>query len=64
MAGLCSSLMSCFLVTLLKYLPIDFEMVPVAPLITGIAFVTSQKIICFIVRIVKPLVHGTGSLGS
>jgi hypothetical protein len=33
-----SSLLSCFLVMLFRYCLGDFEMVPVAPVITGIAF--------------------------
>jgi len=36
MAVFCSSLISCFLVMLLRYCLSDFEMVPVAPIITGI----------------------------
>jgi hypothetical protein len=35
----CSSLISCFPGMLLKYFLKDFEMVPVAPIITGITFV-------------------------
>jgi hypothetical protein len=35
----CSSLISCFPGMLLKYFLKDFEMVPVAPIITGIAFI-------------------------
>ena len=39
MAVCCSSLISCFPGTLLRYRPSDFKMVPVAPIITGITFV-------------------------
>ena len=35
MAVYCSSLISCFAATLLRYCLSDFEMVPVAPIITG-----------------------------
>jgi hypothetical protein len=41
MAVFCSSLTSWFLGTLLTYFLNDFEMVPVAPIITGITFVTT-----------------------
>ena len=39
MAVFCSSLTSCFPGMLLKYFLNDFEIVPVAPIITGITFV-------------------------
>ena len=39
MAVFWSSLTSCFIGMLLTYFLIDFEMVPVAPIITGITFV-------------------------
>ena len=39
MAGFCSSLTSCFPGMLLTYFLNDFEIVPVAPIITGITFV-------------------------
>ena len=39
MAVFCSSLISCFPGILLKYFLNDFEIVPVAPIITGITFV-------------------------
>ena len=38
MAVFCSSLISCFPCVLLSYCPSDFEMVPFAPIITGITF--------------------------
>ena len=38
MAVFCSSLISCFTDLLLKYCLSGFEMVPVAPIITGITF--------------------------
>ena len=38
MALFCSSLISCFPCMLLRYCLSDFEMVPVAPVITGITF--------------------------
>jgi hypothetical protein len=38
-AVFCSSLISCFPGTLLKYFLKDFEMVPVAPIITGVTCV-------------------------
>ena len=41
MAVVCSSLISCFPGMLLRYCLSDFEMVPVAPIITGIAFVVT-----------------------
>ena len=39
MAVFCSSFTSCFPGMLLTYFPNDFEIVPVAPIITGITFV-------------------------
>jgi hypothetical protein len=39
MAVVCSCWMSCFTVMLLRYFPYDFEMVRVAPIITGITFI-------------------------
>ena len=39
MAVFCSSLTSCFPGTLLTYFLNDFEIVPVAPIITGITFI-------------------------
>jgi hypothetical protein len=38
-AVFCTSLISCFHVMLLRYFLKDFEMVPVAPIITGVTFV-------------------------
>jgi len=38
MAVFCSTLISCFPGMLLRYCRSDFEMVPIAPLITGINF--------------------------
>ena len=38
-AVFCSSLSSCFPGMLLRYFLIDFDMVPAAPVITGIVFV-------------------------
>ena len=39
MAVLCSCLMSCFTCMVLRCVLNDFEMVPVAPIVTGIIFV-------------------------
>jgi hypothetical protein len=51
MAVFCSSLTSWFRGTLLMYFLNDFEMVPVAPIITGIIFVFTFHMRCiFIVR--------------
>ena len=38
MAVFCSFLVSCFPGKLLRYCPSDFEMVPVAPVISGVTF--------------------------
>ena len=38
MTVFCGSLISCFPGTLLRYCLSDFEVVPVAPIITGITF--------------------------
>ena len=47
-----SSLTSCFPSMLLTYFPNDFEIVPVAPIITGITFVFTFHTSCIsIVRI-------------
>ena len=51
MAVFCSSLISCFPGMLLTYFLNDFEIVPVAPIITGIAFVFTFHMRCiYIVR--------------
>ena len=51
MAVFCSSLTSCFPVMLLTYFLIDFEIVPVAPIITAITFVFTFHMRCiYIVR--------------
>ena len=51
MAVFCSSLTSCFPGVLLTYFLKDFEMVPVAPIITGITFVFTFHMRCiYIVR--------------
>ena len=42
MAVFCSSLISCFPGTLLRYFLNDFEIVPVAPIITGVALVLTS----------------------
>jgi hypothetical protein len=52
MAVFCSSLISCFPGMLLGYFLNDFEMVPVAPIIIGIAFVFTFIIIIIIIIIV------------
>jgi len=46
MAVFCSSLTSCFPGMLLTYFLNDFEIVPVAPLITGITFVCTFHMLC------------------
>ena len=46
MAVFCSSLISCFPGMLLRYFLNDFEMVPVAPIITGITFVFTFHMRC------------------
>ena len=46
MAVFCSSLISCFPGTLLRYFLSDFEVVQVAPIITGIRFVFTFHICC------------------
>jgi len=46
MAVFCSSLISSFPGTLLRYCRNDFKMVPVAPIITGITFVFTLHMSC------------------
>ena len=46
MAVFCSSLTSCFPGMLLTYFLNDFEIVPVAPIITGITFVVTFYMSC------------------
>ena len=46
MAVFCSSLISCFPVMLLRYFLKDFQMVPVAPIISGITFVFTFHMRC------------------
>ena len=53
MAVFCSSLTSCFPGMLLTYFLIDFEIVPVAPVITGITFVVTFHMRC--ISIVRSL---------
>jgi len=53
MAVFCSSLTLCFPGMLLTYFVNDFEIVPVAPIITGITFVFTFHIRC--IFIVRPL---------
>ena len=53
MAVFCSSLTSCFAGMLLTYFQNDFEIVPVAPIITGITFVFTFLIRC--ISIVRSL---------
>ena len=45
MAGFVNSLVSCFPVILLRYCLSDFEMVPVAPIITGIIFALTIRLL-------------------
>jgi hypothetical protein len=45
----CSSLISCFPVTLIGYILSDFDMVPIAPVIAGIAFVLHSTCTLFAV---------------
>ena len=53
MAVFCSSLTSCFPGMLLTYLLNDFEIVPIAPIITGITFVFTFHMSC--ISIVRSL---------
>ena len=53
MAVFCSYLTSCFPGMLLTYFPNDFEIVPVAPIITGIIFVYTFHMRC--ISIVRSL---------
>ena len=46
MAVFCSSVTSCFPSMLLTYFLNDFEIVPVAPIITGITFVFTFHMLC------------------
>jgi len=46
MAVCCSPLISCFYSMLLRYYASDFEMVPVAPIITGVNFVFTFNMRC------------------
>ena len=48
MAVFCSSLTSCFPGMLLTYFLNDFDIVPVAPIITGITFVFTFHMRCFL----------------
>ena len=52
MAVFCSSLTSCFPGMLLKYFLNDFEIVPVAPIITGITFVFIFHMRCISIVII------------
>ena len=45
----CSSLISCFPGTLFRYFLNDFEMLPVAPIITGITFVFTFHMRCIFI---------------
>jgi hypothetical protein len=47
MAYFCNSLISCFLGKLLRYCLSYFEMVLVAPLVTGIAFIFTFHVRCY-----------------
>ena len=53
MAVFCSSLTSCFPGMLLTYFRSNFEIVPMAPIITGITFVFTFHVRC--VSVVRPL---------
>ena len=57
MAVFCSFLTSCFPGVLLTYFLNDFEMVPVAPIITGITFVLLIIIIIIIIIIIMGRVY-------
>ena len=48
----CTTLISCFPGTLLRYFLNDFEMVPVVPIITGITFVFTALVIIIIIIII------------
>ena len=48
MAVFCSSLTSCFPGMLLTYFPNEFEIVPVAPIITGIIFVLHSSALYYL----------------
>ena len=50
MAVFCSSLISCFPGRLLRYFLNDFEMVPVAPLITGITVISTFHMCCLSIK--------------
>ena len=51
MAVFCSSLISCFNCMLLRYCLSDLEMVPVAPVITGITVFYIQNEFCFYCKV-------------
>ena len=57
MAIFCSSLTSCFPGMFLMYFLNDFEIAPVAPIITGITFVFTFHMRC--ISIVRPLYSAT-----
>ena len=62
MAVFCSSFTSCFPGMLLTYFLNDFEIVPVAPIITGIAFVFTFHMRC--ISIVRSLYFRIFSVSS
>ena len=51
----CSSLISCFPGTLLRYFLNDFEMVPVAPIITGLLLLLLLLLVVVVVVVVVVL---------
>ena len=63
MAVFCSSLTSCFPGTLLTYFLNDFEIVPVAPIITGITFFFTFHMRCIsVVRSLYFIIFSASSL--
>ena len=52
MTVFCSSLISCFTGMLLRYFQNDFEIVPVAPVITGFTFVFRSTLLYYSVIII------------
>jgi hypothetical protein len=54
-AVFCSSLISCFPGTLLKYFLKDFEMVPIAPIITGLTFVFNSLLLLLLLLLLLAL---------
>jgi len=64
MAIFCSSLTSCFPGMLLTYFLNDFEIVPVALVITGVTFLYIPHALCFYCKAAVPLQAWTSPEGS